>query len=195
PAAAQGGGEAHRGNGGPGGTRRAARARAARGAAGRPGPGGRRGRPGEARGGPAPRAAAGAGGALAAARRRGAARPRPVAAGPQPAAGGGAAAAAGSWPDEPPSAGLAPSNPAGVSGTPGVERKTRTPEPVARRLRSRTSTRPAAAVAEPIGDLIAARPRSTIPKGRVWMDKLDEGLKALLESGKEKGYLTYSQVN
>ena len=25
--------------------------------------------------------------------------------------------------------------------------------------------------------------------------KLDEGLKALLESGKEKGYLTYSQVN
>src|SRR5258707_5402016 len=27
------------------------------------------------------------------------------------------------------------------------------------------------------------------------MDKIDEGLKALLESGKEKGYLTYSQVN
>src|SRR5262249_42279053 len=27
------------------------------------------------------------------------------------------------------------------------------------------------------------------------MDKLDEGLKSLLESGKEKGYLTYSQVN
>src|SRR5438445_13713797 len=25
--------------------------------------------------------------------------------------------------------------------------------------------------------------------------KLDDGLKALLESGKEKGYLTYSQVN
>src|SRR4051795_10521459 len=25
--------------------------------------------------------------------------------------------------------------------------------------------------------------------------KLDEGLKALIESGKEKGYLTYSQVN
>src|SRR3984885_5252187 len=25
--------------------------------------------------------------------------------------------------------------------------------------------------------------------------KLDEGLKALLEQGKEKGYLTYSQVN
>src|SRR2546422_10572631 len=31
---------------------------------------------------------------------------------------------------------------------------------------------------------------------RVWMDlKMDEGLKALLESGKQKGYLTYSQVN
>src|SRR5258708_28998359 len=31
---------------------------------------------------------------------------------------------------------------------------------------------------------------------RVLMDlKMDEGLKALLESGKDKGYLTYSQVN
>src|SRR5947207_11815966 len=29
----------------------------------------------------------------------------------------------------------------------------------------------------------------------VWMEKIDDGLKALLESGKEKGYLTYSQVN
>src|SRR5215468_1431167 len=27
------------------------------------------------------------------------------------------------------------------------------------------------------------------------MDKIDEGLKALIESGKEKGYLTYTQVN
>jgi len=27
------------------------------------------------------------------------------------------------------------------------------------------------------------------------MEKIDDGLKALLESGKEKGYLTYSQVN
>src|SRR3954464_4887935 len=27
------------------------------------------------------------------------------------------------------------------------------------------------------------------------MEKSDDGLKALLESGKEKGYLTYSQVN
>src|SRR6202008_4948364 len=27
------------------------------------------------------------------------------------------------------------------------------------------------------------------------MEKIDEGLKALLESGKEKGYLTFSQVN
>src|SRR4029453_3330944 len=27
------------------------------------------------------------------------------------------------------------------------------------------------------------------------MDKIDEGLKALLEQGKEKGYLTFSQVN
>src|SRR3979409_2294376 len=27
------------------------------------------------------------------------------------------------------------------------------------------------------------------------MEKIDNGLKALLESGKEKGYLTYSQVN
>src|SRR5579862_5566678 len=27
------------------------------------------------------------------------------------------------------------------------------------------------------------------------MDKIEDGLKALLESGKEKGYLTYSQVN
>src|SRR5262245_16206110 len=30
---------------------------------------------------------------------------------------------------------------------------------------------------------------------RVCMEKIDDGLKALLESGKEKGYLTYSQVN
>src|SRR2546429_4331766 len=30
----------------------------------------------------------------------------------------------------------------------------------------------------------------------VWMDlKLDDGLRALIESGKEKGYLTYTQVN
>src|SRR2546429_9970072 len=30
----------------------------------------------------------------------------------------------------------------------------------------------------------------------VWMDlKLDDGLKALLDSGKNKGYLTYGQVN
>ena len=27
------------------------------------------------------------------------------------------------------------------------------------------------------------------------MEKIDDGLKALLESGKEKGYLTYGQVN
>src|SRR3989441_8496114 len=27
------------------------------------------------------------------------------------------------------------------------------------------------------------------------MEKIDEGLKTLLDSGKEKGYLTYSQVN
>src|SRR5262245_34804052 len=27
------------------------------------------------------------------------------------------------------------------------------------------------------------------------MEKIDDGLKALLESGKEKGYLTFSQVN
>src|SRR5215475_15902573 len=27
------------------------------------------------------------------------------------------------------------------------------------------------------------------------MEKMDEGLKALIESGKHKGYLTYSQVN
>src|SRR5258707_11639603 len=33
-------------------------------------------------------------------------------------------------------------------------------------------------------------------KREVVMDlKMDEGLKALLEQGKEKGYLTYSQVN
>src|SRR5438309_10892791 len=31
---------------------------------------------------------------------------------------------------------------------------------------------------------------------RVWMDlKMDEGLKALIDSGKDKGYLTYGQVN
>ena len=27
------------------------------------------------------------------------------------------------------------------------------------------------------------------------MEKIDEGLKALLEQGKEKGYLTFTQVN
>src|SRR5437660_11611251 len=27
------------------------------------------------------------------------------------------------------------------------------------------------------------------------MDKIDDGLKALIESGKEKGFLTYDQVN
>src|SRR6516164_8138833 len=36
----------------------------------------------------------------------------------------------------------------------------------------------------------------TAIKGEVLMEvKLDEGLKTLLESGKVKGYLTYSQVN
>src|SRR3984893_2174805 len=35
-----------------------------------------------------------------------------------------------------------------------------------------------------------------IAKRRVLMDlKMDEGLKALIESGKHKGYLTYGQVN
>src|SRR5262249_28501769 len=34
------------------------------------------------------------------------------------------------------------------------------------------------------------------PRGQeVWMEKIDDGLKALLESGKEKGYLTFTQVN
>src|SRR5438128_4699927 len=32
-------------------------------------------------------------------------------------------------------------------------------------------------------------------RGRGLMDKIDDGLKTLLESGKEKGYLTYDQVN
>jgi RNA polymerase primary sigma factor len=32
-------------------------------------------------------------------------------------------------------------------------------------------------------------------RGEGLMEKIDDGLKALLESGKEKGYLTYSQVN
>src|SRR5437773_5557003 len=36
----------------------------------------------------------------------------------------------------------------------------------------------------------------TTPGEEVLMDiKLDDGLKTLLESGKDKGYLTYSQVN
>ena len=36
----------------------------------------------------------------------------------------------------------------------------------------------------------------TNPNGEAVMDlKQDEGLKTLLDSGKEKGYLTYSQVN
>src|SRR5688500_12096881 len=39
-------------------------------------------------------------------------------------------------------------------------------------------------------------PAGLNPLREVLMDlKLDEGLKALIESGKEKGYLTYSQVN
>src|SRR6516164_1332103 len=42
-------------------------------------------------------------------------------------------------------------------------------------------------------------PSSCIPhpfKGRVLMElKIDEGLKALLEQSKDKGYLTFSQVN
>src|SRR5213080_4288837 len=41
---------------------------------------------------------------------------------------------------------------------------------------------------------ISAQQQAANPE--VLMDlKLDEGLKALLESGKDKGYLTYSQVN
>src|SRR5580692_11555793 len=32
-------------------------------------------------------------------------------------------------------------------------------------------------------------------EGGVLMDKIHEGLKTLLDSGKEKGYLTYDQVN
>src|SRR5262249_10365267 len=34
-----------------------------------------------------------------------------------------------------------------------------------------------------------------IPRGEGLMEKIDEGLKALLDQGKEKGYLTYGQVN
>src|SRR6266849_5685759 len=40
------------------------------------------------------------------------------------------------------------------------------------------------------------RRKLKILKREVGMDlKMDEGLKSLLEQGKEKGYLTYSQVN
>src|SRR5262245_4425580 len=37
--------------------------------------------------------------------------------------------------------------------------------------------------------------RPKIPGGEGLMEKIDEGLKTLLEQGKEKGYLTYGQVN
>src|ERR1700760_4791954 len=40
-----------------------------------------------------------------------------------------------------------------------------------------------------------ARRGQVTRRGRLLMDKLDDGLKSLLESGKEKGYLTYDQVN
>src|SRR6516165_8435269 len=39
------------------------------------------------------------------------------------------------------------------------------------------------------------RPRSNCQREGLMDLKMDEGLKALLESGKVKGYLTYSQVN
>src|ERR1051326_7173722 len=35
----------------------------------------------------------------------------------------------------------------------------------------------------------------SLPGEEGLMEKMDEGLKALIESGKHKGYLTYSQVN
>src|SRR5262249_44231782 len=39
----------------------------------------------------------------------------------------------------------------------------------------------------------AAPPREKTEEGS--MEKMDEGLKTLIEAGKQKGYLTYSQVN
>src|SRR5437016_1949684 len=49
--------------------------------------------------------------------------------------------------------------------------------------------------AEPSAALLSP-PFFLLIQRRVLMDlKLDEGLKALLEQGKDKGYLTYSQVN
>src|ERR1700761_4806796 len=37
--------------------------------------------------------------------------------------------------------------------------------------------------------------RGLVRVGGFWMDKLDEGLKTLLDLGKRRGFLTYDQVN
>src|SRR6058998_2115031 len=42
---------------------------------------------------------------------------------------------------------------------------------------------------------LLCRECQVVRRGEGLMEKIDDGLKALLESGKEKGYLTYSQVN
>src|SRR5436190_18998853 len=46
-----------------------------------------------------------------------------------------------------------------------------------------------------MSDAKLIRQPSAFHSRRVLMEKMDEGLKALIESGKHKGYLTYSQVN
>src|SRR5208283_1145439 len=37
--------------------------------------------------------------------------------------------------------------------------------------------------------------RRSVREGGFWMDKLDEGIKTLLELGKRRGFLTFDQVN
>src|ERR1700730_2244519 len=37
--------------------------------------------------------------------------------------------------------------------------------------------------------------RSVVPREISWMEKMDEGLKTLLDLGKRRGFLTFDQVN
>src|SRR5205814_3347197 len=67
--------------------------------------------------------------------------------------------------------------------------------PAPRRARETRTAQPAARCLRPYGGGRAAPAAAEAHEGILMDVKMDEALKALVDSGKGKGYLTYSQVN
>src|SRR5437764_1469037 len=70
------------------------------------------------------------------------------------------------------------------------------PAHVLRNVSGKEAVEPAASMRDWAACVARGGNDRTDPEGEVLMDlKLDDGLRTLIESGKEKGYLTYTQVN